>query len=69
MPKSRAEIPEEFKSIEEIQNFWDQFSTAEYWDEMEDVDLQLSLALKSKLESKKIVSFTPKTTTTVFFGY
>jgi hypothetical protein len=56
MPKSKDRIPEEFRSIEEIQEFWDTNSTADYWDEMEDVDMQLLPALKSKLELKKLYS-------------
>ncbi|MGH7596546.1 MAG: hypothetical protein ACREOI_09345 [bacterium] len=47
-------LPEEFQSITEIQKFWDANSSAEYWDEMEDVDLQLSPALQAKLELKKL---------------
>jgi hypothetical protein len=47
-------LPEEFKSIEEIQDFWDEHSSADYWDEMEDVDLQLSPALRSRLEQRKL---------------
>jgi hypothetical protein len=56
MPKSKDRIPEEFQSIEKIQEFWDTHSTADYWDEMEDVEMQLSPALKSKLELKKLYS-------------
>ncbi|MGH7600075.1 MAG: hypothetical protein ACREOI_27285 [bacterium] len=52
MPENR--LPEEFKSIAEIQNFWDTHSSADYWDEMEEVDLQLSPALQTKLELKKL---------------
>ena len=52
MPENK--LPEEFKSIAEIQNFWDTNSSADYWDEMEDVDLQLSPALQAKLELKKL---------------
>ena len=54
MPKRKDKIPEKFKSIEEIQDFWDKHSTADYWDEMDDVDIQLSPVLKSKLELKKL---------------
>lgn len=54
MPKNKDQIPKEFESVEEIQDFWDKHSTADYWQEMEDVDLQLSPALKSKLELKKL---------------
>ena len=52
MPENK--LPEEFNSIAEIQNFWDTNSSADYWDEMEDVDLQLSPALQAKLELKKL---------------
>jgi hypothetical protein len=52
MPENK--LPEEFKSIDEIRKFWDTNSSAEYWDEMEDVDLQLSPALQAKLELKKL---------------
>ncbi len=54
MKKNKNQIPEEFKSIEEIQDFWDEHSTADYWDEMIDVDLRLSPELKAKLELKKL---------------
>lgn len=47
-------MPENFQSIAEIQDFWDTHSSADYWDEMEDIDLQLSPALQSKLEIKKL---------------
>ena len=54
MPKSKDKIPEKFKSIEEIQDFWDEHSTADYWEEMDDADIQGSPVLKSKLELKKL---------------
>ena len=63
MARSNPKIPEEFKSIEQIQNFWDQNSTADYWDQMEDVDIKLSPKLKLQLELKKlyrILGFSPK---------
>ncbi|NIR68734.1 hypothetical protein GWN42_03050 [candidate division KSB1 bacterium] len=47
-------MAEEFNSFEEIEAFWETHSTAEYWDEMEDLDLQLSPSLKAKLERKKL---------------
>jgi hypothetical protein len=47
-------LPEEFKSFEEIQDFWDANSSADFWDQMEEVELQLSPALKSKLKLKKL---------------
>ncbi len=52
MPENK--LPEEFKSIDEIQDFWNTHSSADYWDEMEEVELQLSPALRAKLEAKKL---------------
>ncbi len=63
MAKSKAHIPDEFKLIEEIQDFWDEHSTADYWDEMEEVDMRLSPELMLKIELKrlyKILGFTPE---------
>ncbi len=63
MARNKARIPEEFKTIEEIQDFWDEHSTAEYWDEMEDVDMRLSPELMLKIELErlyKILEFTPE---------
>ncbi len=63
MPENRKPIPDEFKSIEEIQNFWDENSSADYWDEMEDVEMELSPALQAKLELKRLyrlLSFSPE---------
>lgn len=54
MPENKKPIPVEFTSIKEIQNFWDENSSADYWDEMEDVDFQLTPALQAKLELKKL---------------
>ena len=50
----KDKLPDEFKSIEEVQEFWDKHSTTDYWDEMEDVDLQLSPDFKAKLQLKKL---------------
>jgi len=47
-------IPEEFASFEEIQEFWDTHSTADCWDDMRDVALQLSPSLQATLEAKKL---------------
>jgi len=61
MPENK--LPEEFKSIAEIQNFWNTHSSADYRDEMEDVDLQLSPVLQAKLELKKLyrlLNFSPE---------
>lgn len=54
MGKSRNVIPEEFESIKQIQDFWDNHSTFDYWEEMEDIKMELSPTLRSKLELKKL---------------
>jgi hypothetical protein len=54
MDKYKTPLPEEFASIEEVQAFWDSHSTADYWSDMEDVDMQLSPTLQAKLETKKL---------------
>ena len=54
MQKNKYEIPEEFETIEQIQDFWDSHSTVDYWDEMEDVEMELSPSLKSKIELRKL---------------
>jgi hypothetical protein len=54
MKKSKDQIPAEFKSIEQIQDFWNTHSSADYWAEMEDVPMKLSPELKAKLELKKL---------------
>jgi hypothetical protein len=54
MPKDKSPLPQEFPSIEAVHEFWDTHSSAEYWDDMEDVDMQLSPALQAKLEVKKL---------------
>ena len=47
-------LPDEFSSIEEIQEFWDHHSSADYEDEMESVEMELSDRLKAKIESRKL---------------
>jgi hypothetical protein len=43
-----------FADLEQIQDFWDTHSTADYWDEMDDVEMELSPELMSKLEARKL---------------
>ena len=50
---NRTPIPEEFASAEEAGEFWDHHSTADYDDLMEDVEMELSPSLRSRLERKK----------------
>ena len=40
---SKDPIPEHFNSAEEAGEFWDTHSAADYWDEMEDVDVEFNL--------------------------
>ncbi len=47
-------LPDEFSSIEEIQEFWDRHSSADYEDEMKPVEMQLSGRLRAKIESRKL---------------
>ncbi len=54
MQKNKTPIPEEFQSVEEVRDFWDTHSSVDYWDEMEDVEMNLSPALRARLETKKI---------------
>ncbi|MCP4702789.1 MAG: hypothetical protein GY862_38910 [Gammaproteobacteria bacterium] len=54
MLKNKTALPEQFSSVEEIQEFWDSHSTAEYWEEMEDVEMELSSALRAQFELKKL---------------
>jgi len=44
MKKTKREpIPKEFRSLEEAGEFWDTHSAADYWDQMEDVDMQVDI--------------------------
>ncbi len=39
----RDPIPEEFKTLEEAGEFWDTHSAADYWDEMEDIKVDVQI--------------------------
>jgi hypothetical protein len=39
----RHEIPAQFDSIKEAGEFWDTHSAADYWDEMEDIEIEFDL--------------------------
>ncbi len=54
MSNAKTSLPETFSSLEEIQEFWDTHSTADYWDEMQDVEMELSPELRTKLQLKKL---------------
>ncbi len=47
-------LPDEFSSLEEIQEFWDHQSSVDYEDQMESVEMELSDRLKTKIESGKL---------------
>ena len=51
---AKEPLPDEFSSIEEIQEFWDDHSSADYEAEMEPVEMELSDHLKAKIESRKL---------------
>lgn len=50
----REPLPDEFSSLEEIQEFWARHSSADYEDEMEPVEMELSDRLRAKIESRKL---------------
>ena len=39
----RTPIPKEFRSLEEAGEFWDTHSATDYWDQMEDVDMEVDI--------------------------
>ncbi|GAB4543231.1 MAG: hypothetical protein Kow0063_36170 [Anaerolineae bacterium] len=39
----RDAIPEHFESLEKAGEFWDTHSAADYWDEMEEVEMEFDL--------------------------
>lgn len=39
----REPIPQEFRTLEEAGKFWDTHSAADYWDEMEDVEMDVDI--------------------------
>jgi len=41
--KDRDPIPEHFNSAEEAGEFWDTHSAADYWDEMEAVEMEFDI--------------------------
>ncbi len=52
MSKRREEIPEEFDSLEEEAEFWENFNTSDIWDELEDAD-----DFEFEQPEKQVVSF------------
>ena len=43
MKINRVSIPKEFKTLEEAGEFWDTHSAADYWDQMEDVEIGVDI--------------------------
>lgn len=41
--EKKGTIPEHFKSEEEAGRFWDTHSAADYWDEMEEVEMEFDI--------------------------
>lgn len=54
MSKNKTPLPEHFTSLEEIQEFWEHHSSADYWEEMNDVEMSLSPGLQAQLEMRKL---------------
>ena len=52
MPENRKKLPD-FNSYEEAVEFFATHSMSDYWDEMEEVEVELSPFLKEKLERKR----------------
>ena len=52
MPRNKKKLPT-FNSYEEAAEFFDTHSMSDYWDEMKEVTMELSPALKEKLERKR----------------
>ncbi len=51
---TREHLPDEFTSLEAVQEFWDHHSSADFEADMEDVEMELTPALKLRLEARKI---------------
>ncbi len=54
MPKNKTRLPDRFDTIDQIQDFWDTHSSADFWDEMTDVDMELSPELREKIELNRL---------------
>jgi len=52
MLENKKKLPN-FNSYEEAAEFFDTHSMSDYWDEMEEVEMELSSNLKEKLERKR----------------
>ena len=49
MNKKRDTIPEHFNSAEEAGEFWDTHSAADYWDEMEEAEMEFDIQKRTFL--------------------
>ncbi len=49
MSKRRDTIPEHFNSAEEAGEFWDSHSAADYWDEMEEKEMEFDIQKRTFL--------------------
>jgi hypothetical protein len=49
MNKRRDTIPEHFNSAEEAGEFWDTHSAADYWDEMEEEEMEFDIQKRTFL--------------------
>jgi len=49
MNKRRGTIPEHFNNAEEAGKFWDSHSSADYWDEMEEEEMEFDIQKRTFL--------------------
>ena len=49
MSKGRDVIPEHFNNAEEAGKFWDSYSSANYWDEMEEKEMEFDIQKRTFL--------------------
>lgn len=47
--KAKDLMPEEFESIEEAAEFWDSHSLADYWDETQEVQIEVRAIRKQRV--------------------
>ena len=47
--KAKDLLPEEFESIEEAAEFWDTHSLADYWDETQEVQIEIRAVRKQRV--------------------
>ena len=51
MSMRKGQIPEHFNSAEEAGEFWDSHSAADYWNEMEETEMEFDIQKRTFLYS------------------